>query len=323
MTGRCVRTRSAEAAHGSHASPSSLTRLPTPLPSRQDDSILFGLIFPLFSFWLILLSIVGLIEIGQAIANPWGNDPEDFAVPTFLRSTAEHSRNIISATVDPLGKDLNERVSRRVACQAPAAATTPAQLSRQPTTHHCPPPPPAPPGSAAAVRPSSQLRDGAPPPPRRSNSRLRRDFATATTTAGGGGGGGGGGGRCVSERHASVDNGDARGGLLEHQYQGFRRSSEDLLQALNGRNKDPFQSEREESVKFMMAGAPPAAADGGRRPSAEGGGGGGGDAPVVYAGIDEKMAAMRNAAVRDAAKMRRPGSMQRSCSFAADSALIA
>ena len=31
----------------------------------------------------------------------------------------------------------------------------------------------------------------------------------------------------------------------------------------------------------------------------------------------------RNAAVRDAAKMRRPGSMQRSCSFAADSALIA
>ena len=45
--------------------------------------------------------------------------------------------------------------------------------------------------------------------------------------------------------------------------------------------------------------------------------------PVVYASIDEKMAAMRNAAVRDAAKMRRPGSMQRSCSFAADSALIA
>ena len=73
----------------------------------------------------------------------------------------------------------------------------------------------------------------------------------------------------------------------------------------------------------MMAGAPAAAADGGRRPSAEGDGGGGGDAPVVYASIDEKMAAMRNAAVRDAAKMRRPGSMQRSCSFAADSALIA
>ena len=39
--------------------------------------------------------------------------------------------------------------------------------------------------------------------------------------------------------------------------------------------------------------------------------------------VDHSGPQMWNAAVRDAAKMRRPGSMQRSCSFAADSALIA
>ena len=47
------------------------------------------------SFLLTLVVNVGLIEIGQAIANPWGTDPEDFAVPTFLHTTAKCARVIL------------------------------------------------------------------------------------------------------------------------------------------------------------------------------------------------------------------------------------
>jgi len=70
---------------------------------RPDANIMDGLVLPLLSFLLCLVVTVGLIEIGQAIANPWGTDPEDFAVPTFLHTTAKCARVIIeSETEDPL-----------------------------------------------------------------------------------------------------------------------------------------------------------------------------------------------------------------------------
>ena len=64
---------------------------------------LSGLVLPMLSFVLMVVLTVGLIEIGQAIANPWGTDPEDFAVPTFLHTTAKCARVIIeSEDIHPL-----------------------------------------------------------------------------------------------------------------------------------------------------------------------------------------------------------------------------
>ena len=36
----------------------------------------------------------------QAISDPWGNDPEDFAVPRFLHATAKLTRHLIDDVVD-------------------------------------------------------------------------------------------------------------------------------------------------------------------------------------------------------------------------------
>ena len=64
-----------------------------------------GLVLPLLSFLISLATTVGLIEIGQAIANPWGIDPEDFAVPKFLQVTAKASRLLVELEQDdPLGE---------------------------------------------------------------------------------------------------------------------------------------------------------------------------------------------------------------------------
>ena len=44
-----------------------------------------------------------MIDIGQRIADPWGNDAEDFAVPRFLHATAKLTRGIVEETEnDPL-----------------------------------------------------------------------------------------------------------------------------------------------------------------------------------------------------------------------------
>jgi predicted membrane chloride channel (bestrophin family) len=73
---------------------------------HPDAPVLAGLVLPMLSFWIALITTIGLIDIGQAISDPWGNDPEDFAVPRFLHSTAKMSRYLIeSANDDPLEGD--------------------------------------------------------------------------------------------------------------------------------------------------------------------------------------------------------------------------
>ena len=68
--------------------------------------LLSGLWLPLLSFLIATITAIGLIEIGQAIANPWGIDPEDFAVPTFLQVTAKASRLLIELPItSPLGDE--------------------------------------------------------------------------------------------------------------------------------------------------------------------------------------------------------------------------
>ena len=52
---------------------------------RPEETVFNGIIMPLSSFLIALVTMIGLIEIGSAIANPWGTDPEDFAVPLMLQ----------------------------------------------------------------------------------------------------------------------------------------------------------------------------------------------------------------------------------------------
>ena len=73
---------------------------------RPDASLFGGLILPALSFWIALITTIGLIDIGQCIADPWGNDPEDFAVPRFLHSTAKMTRQLTeSVPEDPLHEE--------------------------------------------------------------------------------------------------------------------------------------------------------------------------------------------------------------------------
>lgn len=70
---------------------------------RPEAAVIGGLVLPALSFMIALMVTFGLIEIGQCIADPWGNDPEDFAVPRFLHSTAKMTRYLVECVpTDPL-----------------------------------------------------------------------------------------------------------------------------------------------------------------------------------------------------------------------------
>lgn len=73
---------------------------------EPDTDYFGGLVLPALSFLIAMVTTVGLIEIGQAISDPWGNDPEDFAVPRFLHGTAKMTRLLIEGVeVDPLATE--------------------------------------------------------------------------------------------------------------------------------------------------------------------------------------------------------------------------
>lgn len=58
-----------------------------------EATYLFGLLIPAASFLITLITTLGLVEIGQTIANPFkGDDIEDFVIPSFLTSTAKLTR---------------------------------------------------------------------------------------------------------------------------------------------------------------------------------------------------------------------------------------
>lgn len=80
-----------------------------------EATYVFGLLVPLASFLITLVTTLGLVEIGQAIADPFGgNDPEDFAVPSFLNSCASlmhhacHSPLMDAPCRDELASRLSE-----------------------------------------------------------------------------------------------------------------------------------------------------------------------------------------------------------------------
>ena len=53
-----------------------------------DATLTFGLFLPLSAVCLSTVSVLGLIETGSAIANPFGSDPEDFTVSHFVHQAA-------------------------------------------------------------------------------------------------------------------------------------------------------------------------------------------------------------------------------------------
>ena len=73
---------------------------------QPDSPILSGAVLPCLSLFIAIISTVGLIEVGQVIADPWGNDPEDFAVPRFLHATAKLTRYVTEDCInDPLSEE--------------------------------------------------------------------------------------------------------------------------------------------------------------------------------------------------------------------------
>ena len=73
---------------------------------RPDAPIVGGFVLPCLSFWIALITTIGLIDIGQAISDPWGNDPEDFAVPRFLHATAKLTRHLVHEMDDDPLEDM-------------------------------------------------------------------------------------------------------------------------------------------------------------------------------------------------------------------------
>ena len=60
-----------------------------------DSDYAFGLVFPLLTVMMITLGTIGLVEVGATMSNPFGVDAEDFAVFTFVLTTAQQSRKIV------------------------------------------------------------------------------------------------------------------------------------------------------------------------------------------------------------------------------------
>ena len=61
------------------------------------ETYIYGMVIPLFTVFLMNISLIGLIAIGQALANPLGGDSEDFAVLSFLESALQRSRQMLDA----------------------------------------------------------------------------------------------------------------------------------------------------------------------------------------------------------------------------------
>jgi hypothetical protein len=64
-----------------------------------DADYTYGLILPALSWTIMNFSCIGLMECGITLANPFGSEHEDFAVPTFLEQSMLNARNAMSGDV--------------------------------------------------------------------------------------------------------------------------------------------------------------------------------------------------------------------------------
>ena len=60
-----------------------------------DASYAFGVVLPATNIMLMAVTIFGLLEVGDTVVDPFGNDPEDFAVIHFIEYTAVSSQHLI------------------------------------------------------------------------------------------------------------------------------------------------------------------------------------------------------------------------------------
>ena len=60
-------------------------------------SYTYGLVVPAFSTVLSTSALFGLMEVGATLANPCGDEAEDFAVLSFIEAAAEGSRRVLAA----------------------------------------------------------------------------------------------------------------------------------------------------------------------------------------------------------------------------------
>ena len=63
---------------------------------QPDASYTFGVLLPATSIFMATLGIFGLLEVGDTILDPFGNDPEDFAVLHFVEWTIVSSLEAVT-----------------------------------------------------------------------------------------------------------------------------------------------------------------------------------------------------------------------------------
>ena len=76
------------------------------LKFNPDASIMFGLVLPSLGSTLLTFSIFGLLEIGCALANPFGMDLEDFTICTIVEACAKSGLEVINQVTAPDTHDL-------------------------------------------------------------------------------------------------------------------------------------------------------------------------------------------------------------------------
>ena len=105
-----------------------------------DESPVFALVLPMCNVFLTTLAVFGLLEVGDTILDPFGNDPEDFAIIHLVEWTAVASLEAI--TVADRGHSVAWRASHAApAPTSPLTSSTPVSAE----------PPPSPPAVAAAA----------------------------------------------------------------------------------------------------------------------------------------------------------------------------
>ena len=74
---------------------------------KPDSSVTFGLTVPMILLITKIFSTFGLIEVGETILDPFGSDPEDFAILHFVEVTCCSSHEAIE--IESCGERLKDR----------------------------------------------------------------------------------------------------------------------------------------------------------------------------------------------------------------------
>jgi hypothetical protein len=98
------------------------------LSNTVEESFTFGLIIPMLNCTLTTVSVFGLLEVGSTMLDPFGGDPEDYAIVHFVEHVAFATQEVILADRpwQPRGSPAPP------ATKPPPAAKPPPNLSASP-----------------------------------------------------------------------------------------------------------------------------------------------------------------------------------------------